>query len=104
MAIHPARGLSDAMAAAREPVRWLADPAGEPAAGRSPGTDGPAVAAIGPSPGFTEPELKALRGSGFTLVRLAARRLRTETAALAVAALWAAARSPAGDDPAGASA
>src|SRR5580765_35260 len=68
MAIHPARSLSEAVAAAREPVRWLADPAGEPAAGRSAGADGPAVAAIGPAPGFSEPERKALRGSGFTPV------------------------------------
>ena len=101
LAIHPATGLSEAMAASREPTRWLADPAGEPVAGRTPGADGEAVAAIGPAPGFTEPERKALRGSGFTPVRLAARRLRTETAAVAVAALWAAARSPAGEDAAG---
>ena len=81
------------MAAAREPVRWLADPEGEAASARSPGADSAAVAAIGPGSGFTEPERKALRGSGFEPVCLAARRLRTETAALAVAALWAASRS-----------
>ena len=98
MSIHPTAGLSDAVAAAREPLRWLADPAGEAAAGCLPGAGDAAVAAIGPAPGFTEPERKALRGSGFALVRLASRRLRTETAAVAVAALWAAARSPAGDD------
>ena len=97
MAIHPATGLSEAMAAAREATRWLADPEGEPAAGRLPVADAPAVAAVGPASGLTEPERKALRGAGFVPVRLAARRLRTETAALAVAALWAAARSPAGD-------
>jgi RsmE family RNA methyltransferase len=97
MAIHPAAGLSDAMAAAREATRWLAELHGDPVAGHSPGADGPAVAAIGPAAGFTEPERKALRGSGFVPVRLADRRLRTETAAVAVAALWAAARSAAGD-------
>jgi len=90
-------GLSDAMAAAREGTRWLADPAGEPAPSHLPAADGGAAAAIGPSSGFTEPERKALRGSGFTPVRLAATRLRTETAAVAAAALWAATRSPAGD-------
>ena len=100
MAIHPARGLSEAMAAAREPVRWLADASGEPAARLLAGAGGPAAAAIGPAPGFSEPERKALRGSGFTPVRLAARRLRTETAALTVAALWAAERSAAADEPA----
>jgi 16S rRNA (uracil1498-N3)-methyltransferase len=96
MQIHPALGLSEAMAAAREPVRWLTDPAGEPAAGYLPGPDGAAVAAVGPAPGFTEPERKALRGSGFTPVSLALGRLRTETAALTVAALWAASRTPSG--------
>jgi len=101
MAIHPALGLSDAMAAAREPVRWLADPEGEPPSGLFATAGGPAVAAIGPAPGFSEPERKALRGSGFTPVRLAARRLRTETAALAVAALWAAARATGGGAPSG---
>ena len=101
MAIHPAAGLSDAVAGAREQERWLADPEGEPASGRSPGAEAPAVAAIGPSAGFTEPERKALRGSGFTPVRLAGGRLRTETAALAVAVLWAAARSPVGGAPEG---
>jgi len=101
MSIHPALGLSDAMAAAREPVRWLADSEGESAAGLLEGAGGPAAAAIGPAPGFSEPERKALRGSGFTPVRLAVRRLRTETAALAVAALWAAARSAGGDQSPG---
>ena len=97
MAIHPAVGLVDAMAAAREGTRWLADPNGEPAPGQLPAADGAAVAAIGPASGFTEPERKALRGSGFTAVRLAGRRLRTETAAVAAAALWAATRTPAVD-------
>jgi 16S rRNA (uracil1498-N3)-methyltransferase len=98
MAIHPATGLSDAVAAAREPMRWLADPEGEAASARTPGAGEAAVAAIGPAPGFTETERKALRGCGFVPVRLASRRLRTETAALAVAALWAAGRSPVGDE------
>ena len=96
MAIHTATGLSEAMAAARERTRWLADPDGA-AASRLPMAQDTVVAAVGPSPGFTEPERKALRGSGFEPVRVASYRLRTETAALTVAALWAAARSPAGD-------
>jgi 16S rRNA (uracil1498-N3)-methyltransferase len=98
MSIHPAVGLIEAVAAAREGTRWLAEPDGEPAAGQLPAADAPVVAAIGPAPGFSEPERKALRGSGFTPVRVAGRRLRTETAGVAVAALWAAARSPAGDE------
>jgi len=94
MSIQPVSGLSEAVAAARERTRWLADPDGGPIPSAGPG---PAVAAIGPAPGFSDSEQKALRGSGFEPVRLAPHRLRTETAALAVAALWAAARSPAGD-------
>jgi 16S rRNA (uracil1498-N3)-methyltransferase len=98
MAIHPAAGLIEAVAAAREGTRWLAEPDGEPAASRRPAVDAPVVAAVGPAPGFSEAERKVLRGSGFTPVRLADRRLRTETAGVAVAALWAAARSTAGDE------
>jgi 16S rRNA (uracil1498-N3)-methyltransferase len=101
LVIHSAVGLSDAMAAAREGTRWLADPTGEPAYGQLPSADGAVVAAIGPASGFTEPERKALRGSGFTPVRLAGTRLRTETAAVTAAAVWAATRSPAGGTPTG---
>jgi 16S rRNA (uracil1498-N3)-methyltransferase len=100
MSIMRTGGLVEAMAAAREKTRWLADPEGRPAAG-FPGGEGPAVVAVGPAPGFSDSERKALRGSGFEPVRLAGSRLRTETAAVAVAALWAAARSAAGDGAAG---
>jgi 16S rRNA (uracil1498-N3)-methyltransferase len=67
-------------------------PDGAPWPGRPPAaTPGRCVVAIGPSSGFTDGELKVLSEKGFTAVALARARLRTETAAIAVAALWAAA-------------
>ena len=47
-----------------------------------------AVVAVGPSPGFSDEEDRALTDEGFRPIRLAAGRLRTETAALAWAAWW----------------
>jgi 16S rRNA (uracil1498-N3)-methyltransferase len=46
-----------------------------------------ACLAIGPSGGFSAEELKWLEGNGFLPTRLTASRLRTETAALALASL-----------------
>lgn len=43
---------------------------------------------VGPSPGFSEAEVNRLRESGFAPAGLGGSRLRTETAALTVAALW----------------
>jgi len=91
--------LAEALRGARTGIRWLADPAGA-AADRSAIAQGePVSAAVGPAPGFTDRERNALLECGFVPVRLAAQRLRTETAAVAVAALWAAARSAAGPGP-----
>jgi 16S rRNA (uracil1498-N3)-methyltransferase len=44
------------------------------------------VVCIGPEGGFTDEELDLAAGAGFRVVSLGPRRLRTETAALAVAA------------------
>jgi len=90
----PAAGIVEAMAAARERTRWIADPSGPAPPDLALPPDEPCVAAIGPSAGFTDAERKVLRGGGFAPIRLAPHRLRTETAAIAVAALWAARRSP----------
>ncbi len=79
--------LADAGAAA---ARWVCRPDGEPTAGRVGATPGRTIAAVGPSSGFSGAELNALQDGGFAGLSLAAVRLRTETAALAVAALWAA--------------
>jgi 16S rRNA (uracil1498-N3)-methyltransferase len=62
--------------------RWLASPDGR--ADWAPG-NGPAIGAIGPSEGFAPGEEKLLLDSGFRPVRLSDGRLRTETAALALA-------------------
>jgi RsmE family RNA methyltransferase len=45
---------------------------------------------VGPSSGFSVEELKYLADNGFLPVGLASSRLRTETAAVALAAIWAA--------------
>ncbi|HTO90890.1 MAG TPA: RsmE family RNA methyltransferase [Candidatus Sulfotelmatobacter sp.] len=72
--------------------RWLADPEGGPARGLGEGI--PGWGAVGPSAGFAAGERESLREAGFRPVRLAPGRLRTETAAVAWAALWAAGSSP----------
>lgn len=66
---------------------WLADPAGAPF--RAPPAGGArfGVAAIGPSGGFSDGELKRLAQGGFVAVQLTGSRLRTETAAVALATL-----------------
>jgi len=68
--------------------RWLADPDGAPAPGLGGSASGWAV--VGPSAGLTGSERKRVLERGFSPVRLAGGRLRTETAAVAWAALWAA--------------
>lgn len=88
----PALPLEAALAGLAPKSRWLADAGGvsaEPclAAGAE------AVAgAIGPASGFSGPERNLLSENGFASVRLAPQRLRTETAAVSLAALWAAGR------------
>jgi hypothetical protein len=52
--------------------------------------------AIGPASGFDPSEREALRNAGFTPICLASARLRTETAAVAWASLWAAGEASAG--------
>lgn len=92
LVILPPLPLSVALAALAEGgVRWVCRPDGAPAAGVVQASPGPAIAAVGPSSGFSPEELNVLRENGFVGVALARPRLRTETAALAVAAVWAAA-------------
>jgi len=78
-------------------TRWLADPAGERPGALEPG--GGVGGAVGPSSGFSDDERKFLSGLGFTPISLAGGRLRTETAALAMAAAWAAPRGTVGSHP-----
>ena len=63
--------------------------------------DNPAlsVVAIGPSTGFTDGEARVLVSAGFAPARLAAARLRTETAALVWAGTWASRCAGAGPGP-----
>ena len=68
--------------------RWLADADGASAPVMA--GPGPQAAAIGPSPGFSAAERDVFVKAGFRPVRLASGRLRTETAAVAWASLWAA--------------
>jgi 16S rRNA (uracil1498-N3)-methyltransferase len=73
-------------------ARWVCVPGGtawaDPRAAAGPGRF---VAVIGPSSGFADDELKSLVDRGFGSVALGRSRLRTETAAVSMAALWAAA-------------
>jgi 16S rRNA (uracil1498-N3)-methyltransferase len=81
-----AAGLPEGLA------RSLADPSGErPEGFRSTGGE---AAAIGPSPGFSAAETQVLREKGFRSIRLAAVRLRTETAAVVWAGLLGAMAEP----------
>jgi 16S rRNA (uracil1498-N3)-methyltransferase len=92
LVIAPPVTLAAALAGAGEAAaRWICSPDAEPAAGRVRRVPGRAIAVVGPSSGFSPEELNALREAGFTGIALAGSRLRTETAALAVAAVWAAA-------------
>ena len=64
-----------------------------PARRTSQATGTPVTGAVGPSSGFSDDERKMLSECGFRAIRLAGTRLRTETAALALASHWAARRA-----------
>lgn len=85
-------GLEEAVAGLADGARWLADPAGGPVHVRGLERDAPVSGAVGPSSGFSDAERNWLMEKGFVAVSLATTRLRTETAALALAGRWASAR------------
>lgn len=93
LVLSPPLGLREAVPAALPGVSWLADPAGLPAHAMALPADTPVSGAVGPSSGFSEPERKWLSEQGFASVSLSRARLRTETAALALASRWASARA-----------
>ena len=89
MAVGAPVSLREGVGALPEGERWLADPSGR-AAWATGGASLAAVSgAVGPSSGFSVEELKYLADNGFLPVAMAASRLRTETAAVALAAIWA---------------
>lgn len=92
MRVAPVTPLAAALAAVGEGARWLADPAGRPAHAVALGEAVGVTGAVGPSTGFSDDERKSLLACGFESVALAPARLRAETAALALAAHWAARR------------
>lgn len=67
----------------------VADPSGEPFSADRSSTTGPVLAAVGPEGGFTPEELELALRHGARIVALGSTILRIETAALAMAALWA---------------
>lgn len=96
MAIEPVCSLPEAIeAAGAEAQLWVADVEGSPAGGLPSAQDGAAVGLVGPASGFDPAEKGWLLERGAKVIRLAGRRLRTETAAVAWAAWWA------GGDPGG---
>jgi 16S rRNA (uracil1498-N3)-methyltransferase len=75
-------------------ARWVCRP-GAPRAGHVPlAVAGRTIAVVGPSSGFTDDELNLMAASAFVPISLAEPRLRTETAAMSVTSLWAAAHPP----------
>ena len=68
--------------------RWLTDESGGAPIAEAGRSSGLAVVLVGPAGGLTERERNVATQAGFTPVRLARARLRTETAALAWAARW----------------
>ncbi len=96
MRLAPVVGLRAAVESLGAGERWLADPAGTPIGGVPCGAETAVTGAVGPSSGFSDDERNLLQSHGFVPVALAATRLRTETAALAIAAHWAARRAQVG--------
>ena len=91
--------LSAALTGSRPGARWLAEPGGAAESALAWVAAGPITGAVGPSSGFSDEEHKLLESNGFIPVRLARHRLRTETAAVAMAALWAARRTADAAEP-----
>ncbi len=85
----PVTALEDAIVALTPSVRWLADAGGAGPPGLPELGDHAVSGMVGPSSGCSGPERNLLLQNGFIAVRLAPSRLRTETAAVAMAALWA---------------
>ena len=68
--------------------RWLADPEGAPP--QAGAADGLRLGLVGPAPGLAPDERQVALDAGFVGVSLGPMRLRAETAAVSLAAIWAA--------------
>jgi 16S rRNA (uracil1498-N3)-methyltransferase len=90
--IPPVAGIADCLPWLEQPDvravgnRYLLDPAGEVGLDEAPAPDGPVLLLAGPEGGFDPVERDAAIATGFRLLRLGPRILRTETAALAALA------------------
>lgn len=80
----------------REAARWVGDPDGAWPNGTPSGPATGWCGLVGAAPGFEERERRSIEARGFRPIRLADSRLRTETAAVAMAAVRAALGSGAG--------
>jgi 16S rRNA (uracil1498-N3)-methyltransferase len=101
MDVHPPAGLAESIGLtvtlrpaestrpAEEPGRrYLADSGGTPSGRLIPQAAGRTVAVVGPAEGFSTDERNRLTSAGFVPISLSDGRLRTETAAIALAAWW----------------
>jgi len=91
MELRPPTSIDAALDALAEGAEcWLAAPSGAAAFTCRPRAEGVVTGAVGPSSGFAPRELRILESRGFSAISLSTSRLRTETAALAWSAWWAA--------------
>lgn len=90
MEIRPVLGWDEFLGATSPGAdAWFADPDGIPGPPVRNGSSSPWVGVVGPAAGFDEREKSALVARGFQAISLSVRRLRTETAAIALSAQWA---------------
>jgi len=97
-AVNEPEALTDVLAGLPSPsTRIIADPGGQP--DLPPLGAGPIVLAVGPEKGFDPTEREALLAAGFQPFTLGGRRLRAETAAVALLAIVVRRRDGAGSVP-----
>jgi 16S rRNA (uracil1498-N3)-methyltransferase len=89
LVVHPPRELAEAMTLQEDGgAGYLADPGGTPAGRLVPKMTGGTVGVVGPAEGFSTEEREWLTSAGFVPISLSDGRLRTETAAIAMAGWW----------------
>jgi len=89
LSVCPPRDLAEGVAdAAKAAKRYVADLAGTPSGRLISHAAGRTVGLVGPAEGFSTGERHRLTSAGFVAISLADGRLRTETAAIGLAAWW----------------